>query len=669
MAMIDSPSLDDLRQEMPAELSGLASILGDEWETAKKLRYEQELIWIEDLRMYRGIYDPEIAGGMHPKRSKAFIRTARAKVKAWTSRAHKILFPAGDDNFDVESTPVPELDRQKHQAIIVQAVQQAIMTGQIPPDPMTGGPSPQIIEQWIEANQPLILEAVKQIASQAALGMKQQIRDQLIEGGFSKVARSVMASGHIYGTGVLKGPMHEVTSEERWEYEPGEGMTEGTYSLEQRIVSRPHFTQRPIWSIYPDPYATTIEEAEYLWDRHVLNAAELEALSRRAGFRTDIIRAYLQQHKGGENLALEPWESQLRELNAGKVQVGNWQNRFQVLERWGTLFGHQMAAAGVAVPDEQMSDVFMVSVFMLGGMIIRVKRFPLRQRLPFHFYYYDKDETSLWGEGIPRVGRDPFRLFNASVRGAADNMAMSAGPQIEVNADLLENEQDPTDIRPFRVWQRKGRSPDAQYPAVRVYQVESHVDKFMGLAAQFREMSDEATAAPSYTYGVQDRGLTKTVGGLSMLMGQSNITLEDSAKSWDEGITVPFIAGLYDYNMVYSDRADIKGDFAVAAIGATSLMAKELRSRAIGEFRMSTANPLDAPFTNRVWLLQEHAKALDLDPNKAVPNAEQIQVNAQVMGQAGGMQPAPGPAQGPMPGQPAAIENEGMSPQQQAGGM
>jgi hypothetical protein len=655
--------------EKTEALRNLEVRLEQEWETARSMRQTQEQVWLEDLRLYKGHYDPEVQSRFHPKRSQAFIRLIRAKTKSWTSRTHKLLFPAGDKNWTIRATSVPEIDAAKHRVIIEQlAIQRAqVMAAQLrpggqSPEAMMGAPpavTPQLLMQAAQTLTPdEIRQAIKLVADEAATKMEQQIDDDLalLEGvGYSGVARSVMHNGHLYGTGILKGPIREVVSEERWDQEVTAGSPEPQYVIAPRVVQRPHGAAVPCWSVYPDPYANWISECQHLYQRHVMNPVELSALRHRAGFRADLIAQYLTDNKEDGDAQPQPWESELQSMAASQQgkQVSGWRHRFQVLERWGWLMGWEMRECGIAIPEESLAEAFMVCLFKLGPHIIRVRRYPMRQRIPYNFYYYDKDDTSIWGEGIPRVGRDPQRLFNAAIRASVDNAAASSGPQVEVNKDLLEDDEDVSTVVPWRVWVRGGKGIEAQFPAVRVYQVASNVERTVALSAVFREQIDESTANPSYTYGQPQRGLTKTVGGLSMMMGNSNITLEDAAKSWDEGVTKPFIGGLYDYHMVYTPRPEIKGDFDVVATGSSSLMAKELRSQAVREYRMSTANPLDAPFTNRVYLLREEAKALDLDPKEAVITDDQMRIQAGMMQAAAAQEVAPGgqPGAGP-PGQP-----------------
>ena len=53
-------------------------------------------------------------------------------------------------------------------------------------------------------------------------------------------------------------------------------------------------------------------------------------------------------------------------------------------------------------------------------------------------------------------------MTNSAFRAMLDNAAISAGPQMEVNLDLLSEDEDPREVHPFKVWMRTGTGNDAQ---------------------------------------------------------------------------------------------------------------------------------------------------------------------------------------------------------------
>ena len=280
------------------------------------------------------------------------------------------------------------------------------------------------------------------------------------------------------------------------------------------------------------------------------------------------------------------------------------------------------------IPDEFELEVA-ANVWILGDIIIKANISPIEGvTIPYHFYYYDKDDTSIWGEGIPRIMRDAQKLFNAAVRAMLDNAAISAGPIIEANTDLLDPDEDPTDLFPFRVFLRDGQGADAMAQAIRVYSLPSHTNEFMTMINFFMSATDEVTAIPRYMYRDTQNigGAGKTASGLSMLMGAANVTVKDQIKNFDEGITLPFIKGLYYWNMEFNPKENIKGDYEVMAKGSTSLIAREVKAESLITFMNVTNNETDLMYTKRDNVLREYTKVLDLDEMDLIKDANQVKI-------------------------------------------
>lgn len=582
-------------------LDSLGTMLCAEFDNAKNLRRYREEEWAKDLRDYEGEYGDDVK--IEKGRSRAFIRLNRAKVKSLDARMTDMLFPAGDKNWTIEPTPVPELDPEK-MAPEIEAI--LVRDGQLDED--------------------ALLEAVREVAEEHAARMSSKIEDYLAEFNYTEEAREVLHSGHVFGTGVLKGPFVVERTRRSYKRAPAEG---GGMAYQMEIVSELHPVGRavPIWNIYPDPYARRPEDCEFIWERNITAKHEIRRLAEDPRFDGDTIRKYLRDHPEGDVHELTPFEYEL--LHASKEDdkgVKANSRKYALLERWGYIDGKFLREAGIDVP-EQMLDVEVEAiVWMLGHKVIRIAQPILPQgSIPYKFYYFERDAYSIWGRGICSINRWPQQLFNAAIRMMIDNAAITSGPQVEVNADLMEDEADLTTLVPFRVWVRRGRGVEAQHPALRVYDLGSRTQEFMAMAKSFADLSDEVTATPKFTYGQPGQGASKTVGGLSMLMGQANIALKDNVKNWDEGVTTPFISDFYHYEMNYGEDESVKGDYHVVARGSSSLIAKEVRSQALEQFAATTANPIDAPTIKRVELNRERAKALDLPADTIVVTDEEIE--------------------------------------------
>lgn len=635
------PSTADAGAGNLAMLDGLGMRLRAEFDKEERDRQEQEQKWLEDLRQFKGIYDPEMLANIGKNRCRLFVRLTRAKVKATDSKLGELLFPAGDKNWSIEPSKDPALSPEKHTLALARLFMEMAQNGI---DPTLQPPSEEEVREY-----------VKQEAIKACSSMAEVIDDQLEAASYHPECRKTLHSGHLYGTGVLKGPVTEIAELQQWQRttltDPTgmEIMGGGPFQLTLKEQKRPAMSNVPIWNLYPEGGVVEPRSCGYIWERHVYNGQELIAEAQNLGMDTTRVVEHMRTFPQGEQMALKRWEADLRNLDDGMTRQMPLQGRYELLERWGLLTGQDLANAGVEVSPDWYATPLECWIWMLGSKVMKAVMNPMIGHYrPYNFYYLDKDETSIWGEGVPRAFRDMQKGFNASIRMAYDNGAASAGPQIEVNRELLDEDEDVETFVPFRQWVRTGRGPEAQYPAIRVNQVTSNVRDHLELAKLAKDLGDEVSTTPSFAYGTPGSQAANTLGGLSMLLGQINLSLKDVALNFDQGITEPVIRAMYNWNMAYSEREDIKGDYEVNALAASSLIAKELRSHAIQGFLATTANPLDAPYTRRPYLLRELAKSMDLEADKAVMTDADVKKQEAMM--AGVGMAAPG--QPGQPGQP-----------------
>lgn len=587
----------------------LALYVRERFDRAAADRSAHEDLWVKDLRQYKGIYDPDIESQIAKGRSKAYIRLTRTKVKAMDARVFDALFPGGEEkNYSIDATPVPEMDEAAKAEIA------AIAQGM-----------EQLNEEELE-------KVIEQVAKGRAQKMAKEIADQLLDIKYSDICRDVIHSGHLYGTGILKGPMAESRTKRRWT------KADGVHSIAEEQIKRPFAESVSIWDMYPDLAARDPSECEFIIQRHRLLRHQVRALGK-VGFKSDVISAYLRDN-------LEPAATSSRsdgvsgELDAiNPAQVGIKNNKYEVLEYWGAVDGQSLKDCGCEIAEDQLDMEYEANIWTLGDKIIKAKLNPFsNQERPYHFYYFEKDELSVFGVGIPRVYRDPQMLFNASIRLAIDNAARSAHPIIEVNKRLLMQGEDPREAYSGRIFVTDAQGSDANHPAIRVSSIPSYTTELLRLADLFKQLGDEATTIPSYTHGEQDNGVSKTVGGLSMLMGATNITLKDVARNFDNGITKPFIKQMNDWNMQFSEKEEIKGDHQINALGSTSLVAKEVRANQVNQFSQSTMNQFDAPFIKRLELLRKRAESLDIKPSEVIKTDEEVKLEVELAQQQQAMQ-------------------------------
>ena len=583
-------------------------LLEQEWHEAESTKVFDENRHIRSLRQYRGQYDPEIYSKIHPNRSKANIRLTRTKVKTYDARMMDIKFPANkDSDWAIVATPVPELGPDVIKDVAKQMFEQS---GKVP--------SAEDVETVIH----------KTAAEQAKL-MEREIADQLTEFDYRSVIRDVIHSGHVYGTGILKGPMVKEVVSKRW-HQTKDGWKQIKI---KRLIPIAQFV--PIWDFYPQQCAKELDDCRYIWQKHLFSKNNLYKLSLRQDFDGQVISDYMACYPSG-NAEYKNYEAALRQMSSNTLADGDNAppklEKYEIHERWGFLKIEDAQELLPNVPAEDWLDMgpeVAVNIWMIDKYIIKAIISPVEgAEIPYYAYYFDKDETALLGDGIPEIMRDPQQMYNASIRAMIDNAAISAGPIIEANIDLLADGEDPTKLFPFRVFQRIGSGIEAGQQAIRVTKLPSYTNEFLGLVEFFQGTADESTTIPRALSGVTDSGQTgaaKTATGMSMLIGASNITLKDQVHYMDEGVTKKFIRAMYFWNMEFNTKEDIKGDFNIVARGSKSLIAKEVKMEQINQFLSMTNNDLDNKYIKRDVLLRELSEIFDLDQLGFVKTEDEVQ--------------------------------------------
>lgn len=566
--------------------AALGPILLNEFKQAELERRETEIRWLEDLRQYRGQYNPTVLAQIGPNRSKAFVRKTRVKVKTVNSRVADLLFPAGSEkNWTIENTPVPSIsDDQRNQ--IVQQLTQA--------------------NQGQQPDQQSLDKAVLEVAQNASKGMSKVIEDQLVEARYKKACVQAIHSAHLYGTGLIKGPLVEKKVRTQFVFEGGK------WQPKSQTYITPFVDYVPLWRWYPDMSATNIDDCRYAYERHLMTKSDMAALAERKAFNGDKIRQYILANPDGQinKLAVD---SELKVIGDREASQNAKGGQYEVLERWGWLDGTMLIQAGVSIPEDRAHESFFSNVWLLpNGDVIKAVLQPINGvTWPYHLYHFDKDETSIFGEGLASIMRDDQTMINAATRMALDNAAITAGPMLEVSIGQLSTTDRVNEMHPWKVWMRNGTN--AGMPAIRAIDLPSHLNELFQLVQLFETNSDEVTAIPRYMTGENaTAGAAGTASGMSMLMGAANIVIKDLITSWDEGVTRPFLQALYRWNMQFHHDPSIKGDFDVKARGTASLVAKEVRAQQLNNFASMVANPMDAPYVKRDKLLMQRAEVNEL---------------------------------------------------------
>ena len=592
----------------------------------KDARRETEDEWIKDLRQFSGQYDPSTLARLEEasgSRSKVFVGLTRTKVMAAYSRLVDLLFQSGDAFFGVEPTPRPSINPLKRAEMQQMLIQNIVQFGQGQPE--------EVIRQVLAENEEAIRQGLQEqeerLALMASEEMQKDIEDQLIEENTEQKMKEAILEACIFGSGAVKSgtvKIDRVQSYQRMEDEMGRS----TYAMVMEEQARPEIESVSIFDLYPDPFCTSLEDCHGMFRRHVLTRRQFRELAETPAFDTEVILAMLRDHRTG-NHEEEDHERTRRQI-AGINEHGD-SKRFELLEFWGSIDGYDLREVGVELPEgSDPSQDFDANIWIVAGKVIKASLNPVKgYRIPYNIFPYERTPHQFWGVGVPRMMRDSQQTMNAATRIWLDNMALSSGPMVEVNTDLLAAGEDPTDLHPWRVFLRSGG--DGSMPAVRYYQPVANANGLNQIIEIFRRFADETTSLPSYTHGEQTKSLNKTATGISMLMGAANVALKSTIKNIDDFLIRPMIESLFHFNMEFGTNERAKGDLKVVARGSTALVQKEVQSQRLLQFLSLVSNPMDSQLVDRGKLLRDIAQSMDIDPSDVIKSEEQLIAEQQAL--------------------------------------
>ena len=575
-------------------------------------RHPIEQQWLKNLRQYRGKYDPE---QMPPAdRSQMYPKDTRVKVKGFVAKLMELMFPATENNWELDISPIPSIARNDLQTIILSLeMEEAVSAEQEQRDPEP-------------VSSTKIERAVREFARQRARAMETEILDQLADPDtdYPNLCKRVLRSGAIYGIGVLKGPLVRNQIERTWEPDP----VTRSYMAVEKTIPRPYYEFAKIWDIYPDLSARVWEDQEGLFERMVFNRSKLRKLGERPGFDKAALRKYLSENSSG-NYKAQSFESSLQTLNNQTTQSNSDSRKYEIYRWYGYYSAHDLNNAGVEVSEKDMDKDILADVWIIDNTVLFADIAPFGDKPSdvFHGYVYSEDEdSSLVGVGMPEDLRDSQLGLCAATRAMYDNMGATAGPMLEVAVDLMKRDSDYKKIHAFKVFEREGEGQELANPAIRPIAHPNHVPAILQIINQTRGQLDVESNIPSWTMGQSQQlgEAFRTSKNMSMLTGGANVIPKDAVRAFDR-FTTSVIGSSLGWNMEFNEKDEIKGDFQVRAKGTLSLVAKEVRGAALDQF-ITTLSPEDRALLKTRKILLERLRVRDLPTDILVDEEEAAKI-------------------------------------------
>ena len=549
--------------------------------------------WLRNLRQFRGIYDPEILAMIPKNCSKAYPKLTRWKVIGTVARLMQMLWPQTEKNWGIKPSPLPDLSKEQLQQVLDKLV---AMKSQ-------GDPNADVDLTEVEIEQ----EALR-FATSKAERMTLKLQDDLDEMEFITLARKVVFSAVLYNIGILKGPMHLEKTVAKAQKNP----YTGKWEVIESKTFKPLYEFLPVWNYYPDMAATALDKQDGTFERHVMARWQVEELSSRPDFIKANVDKWLQEHRTG-NATAKHWETAMKaEPKSDKATISGDGRKYEVIFYYGSMTGHELKAAGVAIAEEELGKSFQAHAALIDNVVLKARLAPLGSDVrQHHEFMFEEDDLSLLGNGQCDTLRDSQLSVCETVRAALDNASLM-GFVLEVNRDLLVPGSDVT-MEKHKVFEREGEGAAAGVPAIRDIPIDSHLPDLIALAGFFKEFADNESGLPPPSLGDVSGGgseALRTQQNASMFLGAAALPIRDTVRNYD-AFTMSVINGLVKWNRKYAPNESRDGDFNVIARGSTSLIAKEVLGVALDNFRATLAED-EIPHIKTRKLLEFRAKAHDI---------------------------------------------------------
>ena len=659
MDMEETSTIEDVSKEDYSDpLTGhIVQFVKDKYTKSETARQLDEERWIQAYRNYRGLYGPNVQFTSSEK-SRVFVKVTKTKVLAAYGQIAEVLFGGNRFPISIDPTTLPDgvedtvsFETNPEIRKSVDAKMAELLPGETLPEfrerlGVLSGVLEPVIDD-LKSGAAKTPSAVQfHPAEIAAKKMEKKIHDQLEESHAKKHLRSAAFEAALFGTGIMKGPFAVDKEYPNWD-------EEGNYSPMFKTI--PQTTSVSIWNFYPDPDAATMEEAEYVIERHKMSRSQVRGLKNRPYFRENAVDNALRL---GESYRKQWWEH-IMEDNSEEDRA----DRFEVLEFWGFVDREVIEDQGVDIPkDLEDADQLSVNIWICNGQVLRLVMNPFTPAyIPYFAAPYELNPYSFFGVGIAENMDDTQTLMKGFMRMAVDNAALSGNLLIEVDETNLVPGQD-LSVYPGKVFRRQGGAPGQAIFGTKFPNVSN---ENMQMFDKARVLADESTGFPSFAHGQTGvSGVGRTASGISMLMSAANGSIRNVVKNIDDYLLAPLGKAFFGFNMQFDFDTGIKGDLEIKARGTESLMANEVRSQRLMQFMQVVSNPALAPFARMDYIVREIAKSMDLDPDKVGNNMAQAAVQAEILKQFKEANPPPAPP----PGAPQPSTPQPGSPQQAPAG-
>ena len=567
----------DLSKVSEEVASDLANYIRERFEKAVRNRrvisVDDELI--RDMRAYQGQYSPtqlqeiEAFGG-----SAVYSRLMGMKCRGATALLRNVYMNS-DRPWTLEPTADPVVPDSIDQHVATLVHQEVLSANQ------QGATVPQ---DQIQERLHNLYEAVKLAERRRAVDdakdAEKKIDEILEEGEFYQALSEFLSDLPVYKYAVIKGPITRRTTQLKWDRKR---------KMEAHEEAKFFWNRVSPWDVWFSPGATQIENTE-VFERERLSVMDLYNLIGLPGYREDDIRAIIEAYEGrGFKEWVQIFDTERAQMEGRNNVLDD--TYINAIEFHGFVLGRYLLEYHVPGIKDPYKPYF-ITAWMVDRRIFKVMLNPSpRMRVPYYITSFDKMPGTLYGNGIPALANDLTDVINATLRALVNNVAMSSGPQVVYDDELISPNQQ-RGMRPWKEWSYTGDPANPNRVPVSFFQPQSNAQELMAVIDKFSTMLDDVSTIPRYlTGGGASGGAGRTASGLSMLINNANKTLMNVADNVDNDIFEPLLQNLYDFIMLTDSTGMLRGDESIIVDGVRQASRQEQDLTRQMDFLNTVNNP------------------------------------------------------------------------------
>jgi len=474
-----------------------------------------------------------------------------------------------------------------------------------------------------EQGQPMTIGQLVNIANakeaDAAKQMDEEVFCQLSHAKYGKKMREGFDDLLLYGTAIYRGPINNVkTNKVRKQLQTSDGKSVWVTSYSE--TPAPDFEKIIPWLFYPDHRALCIEEAEHASVVHLMNSKMLRNLLRREGFMKDQITDLLK------NKPTASYYQSFRNRAADYDNSDYMKDKYVVIEWHGTVGIDDLKNLNIDPPYENPLDVYRAEIWVCQGKVLyaSLEMLEADDELPFAVSVWERDPSNFFGFGAILL-RDAQRVVNKTYQMILDNAGLVALPQATINKEMVKPIDGKPEIAPGKVWY--GEYPNTKAgDFVEFFTPPVALKELSGVLQMAKDFGNEESLIPLIQGGMSDPNIADAgATGMAMIMQASTSVLSSKAREWDDNITRKVVTWFYEWNMQYSDKEQIKGDYDVDVQTSTAYLNKVMGQRDIERLCLEYAqNPEVQDLVNGDELYRARLAGMNIPFDLIVRSQEEV---------------------------------------------